>query len=170
LYIIETERLGLRKLTEDDFEALRPILGDPEVMYAWEHGFSDEEIRTWIGKIMLRYEQVGFSYFAAIDKESGRLIGTMGPLMEDIDGEQMVGVAYILGKAVWGRGYAAEGAAASIEYAFSQLGTTTVIASIRPDNATSLRVAEKLGMVIIGEHSKPVHGKEVRHLICAISK
>ncbi len=146
MYIIETARLGLRRLDNDAFEALLPILGDPEVMYAWEHGFSDDEIRTWIDKNKERYARDGFSFFAAIDKATGRLIGTIGPLMEDIDGVRIPGVAYIIGKQYWGQGYAPEGAAACIRYAFSKLGADRVIASIRPDNVASLRVAEKLKM------------------------
>ncbi|HWQ50325.1 MAG TPA: GNAT family N-acetyltransferase [Terriglobales bacterium] len=170
MYIIETARLGLRKLEDGDFEALFPILGDPEVMYAWEHGFSDAEVREWLGKNQKRYERDGFSYFAAIDRATGRLVGVIGPLMEDIDGMLVPGVAYIVGKEHWGQGYAPEGAAACIRYLFSQRGADKVIASIRPDNAASLRVAKKLGMAKEGEHSKPVNGREVLHHIYSASK
>lgn len=48
---LETERLRPRPLTDGDTEALRPILQDAEVMYAWEHAFSDEEVRAWIAEI-----------------------------------------------------------------------------------------------------------------------
>lgn len=48
---LETERLRLRPLTDGDAEALRPILQDAEVMYAWEHTFSDEEVCAWITEI-----------------------------------------------------------------------------------------------------------------------
>ena len=43
--IQETERLAIRKLTHDDFETLIAIMGKPEVMYAWEHGFSEDDVR-----------------------------------------------------------------------------------------------------------------------------
>ena len=42
--IQETERLAIRKLTHDDFETLIAIMGKPEVMYAWEHGFSEDDV------------------------------------------------------------------------------------------------------------------------------
>ena len=40
-----TERLILRELSEEDFGTAHAILGDTEVMYAWEHGFSEDETR-----------------------------------------------------------------------------------------------------------------------------
>lgn len=42
--IIETQRLYLRKLQLSDMQALKDILQDKDVMYAYEHGFSDEEV------------------------------------------------------------------------------------------------------------------------------
>lgn len=36
---METERLVIRKITRKDTGALLVIMGKPEVMYAWEHGF-----------------------------------------------------------------------------------------------------------------------------------
>ena len=47
--IFETERLFARKLTKDDFGSLCRILQDPEVMYAYEHAFSDAEVNSWLG-------------------------------------------------------------------------------------------------------------------------
>lgn len=40
LIIMETERLTIRKLTRKDLERLFEIMNKPEVMYAWEHGFT----------------------------------------------------------------------------------------------------------------------------------
>ena len=40
--IIETERLILRNLSYDDYDDLILMLKDKEVMYAYEHSFSDE--------------------------------------------------------------------------------------------------------------------------------
>ena len=43
--VLETERLCLREMTREDYPDLCKILQDPEVMYAYEHVFSDEEAR-----------------------------------------------------------------------------------------------------------------------------
>lgn len=49
-WAIETKRLGLRKILKEDFEALAVFLKNSDVMYAWEHAFTDEEILQWIDK------------------------------------------------------------------------------------------------------------------------
>lgn len=46
--ILETPRLILREMTLDDDTDLCKMLQDPEVMYAYAHSFSDEEVRTWL--------------------------------------------------------------------------------------------------------------------------
>ena len=42
--LIETTRLFLRKMTQNDFGDLCKILQDSEVMYAYEGSFSNEEV------------------------------------------------------------------------------------------------------------------------------
>ena len=170
MLVIETERLVLRELTEADFDAAREILGDARVMYAWEHGFSDAETRAWIAENIARYRRDGFSYLAAVERGSGALAGFIGPLVETVDGERRMGVAYILGKNFWGQGYATEGAAACIDYAFDQLGADEVIAEIRPENSASRRVAERLGMTARESFVKIYKGKEMPHLIYIVTK
>lgn len=165
LWVMQTKRLGFRRICHDDHAALRPILGDVETMYAWEYGFSDAQITRWIETCLERYERDGYAYFAAIDKDSGELIGMMGPLDEDIDGAVMLGVGYIVAKRHWGKGYAVEGAQGWIAYAFEALAADRIIADIRPENTASLRVAEKLGMHPVGRHVKHHNGKEMPHLI-----
>lgn len=166
-WIFETERLGFRQFAQSDFAALCKILQDEEVMYAWEHGFSEEEVRVWINRNLTRYNEDGFSYYAALEKSTGELIGAIGPLAERVEGESHIGVAYIVDKAFWGRGYATEGARASMEYAFKTLGASRVIAEIRPENQASCRVAERLGMTVEGQFVKLYCGKEMPHLIYA---
>ena len=170
MLVIETERLVLRELTEADFDAAREILGDARVMYAWEHGFSDAETRAWIAENIARYRRDGFSYLAAEERVSGALAGFIGPLVENVEGERRMGVGYILGRNFWGRGYASEGAAVCVDYAFDQLGAAEVIAEIRPENSASRRVAERLGMTARESFVKIYKGKEMQHLIYTVTK
>ena len=46
--ILETERLSLREMNDDDFADLCEMLQDPVVMTAYEHAFEDEETRQWL--------------------------------------------------------------------------------------------------------------------------
>ena len=46
--ILETKRLILREMTKGDFGALTDMLYDEEVMYAYEHAFTEEEAEAWL--------------------------------------------------------------------------------------------------------------------------
>ena len=164
-WVVESQRLGLRPMTEDDFDSLCVFLQDAEVMAAWEHAFSDDEVRAWIAENRRRYAAGEPSYYVAVEKATGGIVGAMGPLIETIGDERHMGVAYILATAHWGRGLTAEGAGACMAYAFSSLGARRVIAEIRPENRRSRRVAERLGMQVTGEFVKRYHGKDMLHLI-----
>ena len=167
--ITKSSRLILREMTPEDFPLLCTMLQDPEVMYAWEHTFSEAEVREWITRNVFRYQDCGYGYWLAFDKTSGNNIGQIGILPEEINGEFFFGVGWILRRESWGKGYATEGGRACLDYAFLQLHARRVIADIRPSNLRSIRVAERLGMIPIGTYDKQVGGKRMTHRIyCAI--
>ncbi len=100
---LETGRLILRRLTETDFPALHGVLSKESVMYAWEHGFSEEESFDFLHRMMRRYETDGYAYFAAIEKDGGAFLGVIGLLTEEIAGEACIGVGYILQRSLLGK-------------------------------------------------------------------
>ena len=57
--ISETERLVIKEVTYEDFDNLSVMLKDLEVMYAWEHSFSDEEVKEWIDNNIKSYSNHG---------------------------------------------------------------------------------------------------------------
>ncbi len=81
-----------------------------------------------------------------------------------------MGVVYILGRNFWGRGYATEGAASCVDYAFDRLNASEVIAEIRPGNSASRRVAERLGMTERENFVKIYKGREMPHIIYLVTK
>lgn len=169
---LETERLRLRKLTTKDYKELREMLGDAEVMAAWERVFATkrEIITEWIARQLNRYEKELVGYFAAVDKQSGEMVGQIGLMWNDIQGRRCLEVGYILKKSHWGEGYATEGAKACIEKAFENFGVNKVYVSIRPENTRSIAVAERIGMKPEGGFVKKYNGKKMKHLIYSISK
>ena len=66
--ILDTDRLYLREIEQTDFYALCKILQDAEVMYAYEHAFSDEEVHEWLDRQIQRYKQYGFGLWAEIGR------------------------------------------------------------------------------------------------------
>jgi RimJ/RimL family protein N-acetyltransferase len=56
----------------------------------------------------------------------------------------------MLDRAIWGRGYATEAGRVSLDYAWRVLGADHVVSLIAPENAASIRVAERLGESLEG--------------------
>lgn len=163
--ILETDRLIIRKLTHEDFGALLAIMGKPEVMYAWEHSFSEDDVRSWIERQLARYSKDGIGYFAVALKDSGLMIGQAGLMKTSMNGNEVVETGYIFDNTHWHNGYATEAAKHLINYAFDNMKLSTVYCSIRPENHASIRVAERLGMKSCGSHTVVYRGKEMPHLI-----
>ena len=163
--VLKSERLILRKITPDDFDDLAVMLRDSDVMTAWEHTFSDEQIRQWIDNQTARYQKEIVGYFAAIRKDTGEFTGQMGLLWNDFGELRVMEIGYMLKRQYWGMGYATEGAAALAQYAFTEIGLNKIYASIRPENQSSIRVAERIGMNVEGSFIKQYNGKDMEHLI-----
>ena len=62
-----------------------------------------------------------------------------------IDGKDVIGLAYAVMPDYWNRGFATEIAAASLEVGFGHLGLAEIWSWALPDNLASQRVMEKLG-------------------------
>ena len=152
--ILETPRLRFRRLTEDDFDNLCTILQDPQAMYAYEHAFSDEEVREWLDRQLARYQEYGFGLWAVLHKDTDEFIGQAGLTMQDCDGEQVLEIGYLFRRAYWHQGYATEAARALKQYAFDTLGAQRVYSIIRDTNIASQKVAMRNGMLPVHQFVK----------------
>ena len=47
MVIIETERLFLREMTKNDFEALYKVLADSDIMQHYPYTFDENRAREW---------------------------------------------------------------------------------------------------------------------------
>lgn len=168
--ILETGRLALRKLKESDYDDLCKILRDPEVMYAYEHAFSEEEAHQWLDLQMKRYEDDGFGLWAVILKETEKLIGQCGITMQEVDGRRVMEAGYLFRKEFWHRGYAVEAAVACREYAFDMLHAEEVYSIIRDNNTASQRVADYNGMKRCGEVMKHYYNMDLPHYVYKITR
>lgn len=166
--ILETERLLLRKLTKDDFSNLCTILKDCGVMYAYEHGFSDEEVTDWLERQLKRYETYGFGLWGVILKETGEFIGQCGITMQNWGERNVPEIGYLFAKAYWHKGYAVEAAKACKELVFSFFGMKEIFSIIRDNNIPSKRVAERNGMRPCGSMIKHYYGVVMPHTIYGV--
>jgi RimJ/RimL family protein N-acetyltransferase len=151
--VIETPRLILKVPTLAEFEP-------------WCAYMADEESARYIGKtqppsvvwrsmcsIIGAWHAEGFAMFSVFEKSSGRWIGRLGPWSPHGWPGNEVGWGVI--REVWGKGYALEGALASMDFAVDVLGWTDIIHSIHPDNAASQKLAARLGSINRGPGQMP---------------
>jgi RimJ/RimL family protein N-acetyltransferase len=127
---------------------------------------ADEEAARFVGGVQSRsgtWRQLaaiagswwlrGYGMFSVVEKSSGRWIGRLGPWMPE--GWPGPEVGWGLVRSAWGKGYATEGSAAAIDWAFDHLGWTRVIHCIDPDNHASIAVARRLGSTVGGRTRLP---------------
>ena len=150
---LETERLILRRFTEDDVENLVELDSDPEVMRYLNGGIATprEVVEQQILQRFLSYYERydGFGVWAAIERSSGAFIGWFSFRPHDESRPDEAEVGYRLRRSAWGRGYATEGAQALIRKGFTELGVQRVTANTYEHNSASRRVMEKVGMTLV---------------------
>ncbi len=151
--VIETERLILRAPEAQDYDAWAAFHADAEAQTYL--GGAQDRIGAWrvLSVITGAWVVNGFSMFSVIEKASGRWIGRLGPWMPE--GWPGTEVGWGLVRDTWGKGYATEGAAAAIDWAFDNLGWTEVVHCIDPANVNSQRVAQRLGARILRRGTLP---------------
>lgn len=144
--LFKSERLLFRHLDGDDLESIAGMLADPDVMRYCSGPLDEESSRKWLGACMKAYRDPGYDYWAVELIYGGVFIGQMGIIREMVDGSWHDCLAYMLAKGHWGKGYALEGARASLDYAFSVLGLRKVDATVEKDNKKSIAILTALGM------------------------
>ncbi len=146
--VLETERLYLRELCEDDVDDLCRYLSDKETMGHYPEPYSIETVMEFIQKNVQRYSELGCGLWAIILKSEDKLIGDCGITIQDIDGKKEYEIGYHLNKNYWGYGYATEAAKAVKSYGFNELGLTKICSYMAEDHTASRAVAKRNEMKI----------------------
>lgn len=168
--ILETERLFLREMTEQDFPDLCEILQDSRVMYAYEGAFTEQEVKDWLEKQLIRYRKDHIGLWAAVDQKTDEMVGQVGLTWQDAAGQRVLEIGYLLKYRFWHKGYAAEAAKGCMRYAFQQMNADKVYSIIRDTNTASQRVALHNGMKPEFTFIKHYRGVDMPHIVFSISK
>lgn len=168
--IVNTDRLYLREMNQNDIDDLKEILMDEEVMYAYNGAFSLEECNSWLKNQLSRYETYGFGLWAVILKDSNEMIGQCGLTVQDFNGKNYLEVGYLFKKRYWKNGYATEASKACIDYAFEKLNADSVCSIIRDTNINSINVAKRNGLKEDGYMIKHYRNVDMPHIKYSINK
>ncbi|MCB9498416.1 MAG: GNAT family N-acetyltransferase [Bacillales bacterium] len=168
--IIETERLILREMNQEDFSSLSRIMQDSDTMYAYEWPFTDEEVESWLNKQMKNYEIYGYGLWAVILKETSEMIGQCGLTRQKINDRVVLEIGYLFQKEFWHKGYATEAAIACKDYAFNKLNAKEVYSIIRETNTASINVAKRNGMILKERFIKHYRGVDMPHVVFCVEK
>jgi len=147
---IETARLLVRPFDADaDCTAMLTVYCDPEVMRFVPGGvLADvEAVRAELVSHARAQQSRGFSFWAVVERATGRVIGDAGFGIFEPTGDVELG--YTLARDRWGRGLGTEAASACLTAGLAHLGAARIVALVDVENARSLRVAERIGMTRI---------------------
>lgn len=150
------ERVTLRELTDDDFDAVHAYGSDLEVVRFLPWGpSSEEDTREFLATARREREarpRVDFT-LAIVRREDDRLVGTIGLHKKGYNA--MLG--YALRRDAWGHGFGTEAARLLVDFGFRTLDLHRIWAGCDPENPASARILEKLGMRQEGHLREELH-------------
>jgi RimJ/RimL family protein N-acetyltransferase len=153
---LQTERLLLREFRREDFHAFADHFADP---VSAAHLIPTDRQTVWrifsscAGLWLIH----GAGWWAVEEKRTGQLVGNVGAFFREESPVMELG--WNTYRAFWGQGFANEAAAAALHYALEIRGEPKVRALISPANASSLRVARRLGLT--HEADTEIYGKAI---------
>ena len=164
---LETERLLLRPLAEDDREALFAVASDPMV---WEqHPIHDR----WRREVFDAFFDEGLACggaLAVVRRDGDRIVGSsrFDRFAEDEGGVVEIGWTF-LERACWGKGINTEMKRAMLAHAFGQVALVEF--RVGDTNYRSRNALEAIGAVRTDRYELGrYHGKRVVHLVYEISR
>lgn len=146
--VLETERLVLRNLNNDDLQQVFDIRSNADTMQYIPRPLAKtlddaQGVIDMITGFTERNERINW---AVTEKDNNKLIGIFGYVNfkpESYRGE----IGYVLHHDYRGKGIATEALNATLKYGFDTLKLHSVEAIIRPDNDASISLVEKAGFV-----------------------
>jgi RimJ/RimL family protein N-acetyltransferase len=157
---LETDRLLLRPLVENDWEMALETFMDPEVMKFVADVGSEEALAEEMKTAIRRGAGGRIGVWCVLQRETGEKLGTaiLLPLpieeddtdwslvQEDRYPDADIEVGYILKRSAWGNGYATEACRRLVQFAFEETELDEIVAVTDPRNAASEKVLRKCGL------------------------
>lgn len=154
---LETDRLILRDMTMEDYDALYAVLADKEIMRHYPYTFDENRVRGWIERNMNRYRLYGFGLWAVCLRDTGEMIGDCGLTLQNIDGETLPEIGYHIRRDCQRKGYAKEAARAVRDWAFLHTPYDAIYSYMKYTNVPSYSTALANGMKKVKEYPDPAN-------------
>ena len=156
-FYLETERLILRDVRDEDLEGMFELDSNPIVhTYLGKNPIKTKaQAQEAIQFIKDQYEERGIGRFAAVEKSSGNFIGWSG-LKFNTGEKEVLGdkkdfydIGYRFIPRYWGKGYASESSFATLDFGFTELNIETMCGAAEIENIASNKVLQKIGLKFI---------------------
>ena len=148
---LTTRRLLLRPFAAGDAPAMfRTWASDEETVrfLRWSAHRDEAETRRVLAGWAAQYARPDFYNWAVELRETGALIGAVGAVPDEAG--RALEPGYVLGRAYWGRGCAAEALRAVARYLFASEGQSVLTCCHALANPASGRVLQKCGFRAAG--------------------
>ncbi|WP_396193951.1 GNAT family N-acetyltransferase [Flavobacterium sp.] len=145
---LETERLLLRRIDQNDVEGVLALRGNPDIMKYIPRPLAKtkEEALAHIAMIEEKIENnTGINWGITV-KGSDKIIGIIGHYRIQPENHRAE-IGYMLLPEYNGKGYITEAIKAVVEYGFEQMNLHSIEAVIDPGNTASEKVLQKNGFV-----------------------
>jgi RimJ/RimL family protein N-acetyltransferase len=159
--VLTTERLVLRAPRREDFAPFAAVFADARSRHM---GGPLDRVGAWklFAMGVAQWALSGFGVWSVEERATGGYCGDVGLLHPAHYPEVELG--WTLVAEAEGRGIAFEAAVAARDWAYRALGLKTLVSYIDPENARSIRLAERLGAVRDDAAARPEPGDLVyRH-------
>ena len=161
---LQTARLSLTRVTEEDFPELLVMHQDPRVMATLGGPRPVEELQARHQRNLDHWLQHGFGWWTARLLDDGRLAGRGGLRHCHIAGCDEIELGYGFVAECWGQGLATELAAESVRVGFEVMKLPEMVCFTLPTNKASRRVMEKVGFV----YEKDAEWAGMPHVLCRL--
>lgn len=145
---MKTERLHLREWRKEDLEPFAKLNADPRVMEYFPGLKSRKESDDSAHMVNEHIRKYGWGFWAVSLLQTDEFIGFIGLLHVPFVAPftPAVEIGWRLAFDYWGKGYATEGALASLQYGFKTLQLPEIVSFTPVENRRSRAVMERIGM------------------------
>jgi [ribosomal protein S5]-alanine N-acetyltransferase len=159
---LETERLVLRAVSEDDIDAVFAFASDPLVAEhtSWLAHQTRDESAAQVARWLARYRSAEPVPWGIEQREDRQLVGRIGFLWwQGYTAE----LAFALSRQYWNQGYMTEALREVLRFGFETMGLNRIQATCNASNVASSRVMEKAGLTCEGVLREHIHSKGAFH-------